>query len=196
MVADGVLLDEIMPEYEFGEVHRTLVSAQPADALKAAKDATPGEMPMVRLLFGVRSLPAVFSRRGGLPSDRLLPLWDQMLDSGFVFLGEDPGREMVAGVIGQMWKLGGGLVPSVSGAREFAAFERPGYARAAMNFSVETEGSLTRLRTETRVHCTGLDSRRKFGRYWRVIRPGSAAIRRNWLHAAKRRAERAAGSAA
>jgi len=188
-----MLLDDVLPEYGFCEVHGTLVSVRPADAMKAAKEATPGEMPLVRLLFGLRSLPAVFSRRGGLPSERLLPLWDQMLDADFVFLGEDPGREIVAGVIGRMWKLGGGLVLSVQDAREFSAFERPGYARAAMNFSIETEGSLTRLRTETRVHCPDAAARRKFGRYWRIIRPGSAAIRRSWLHAARRRAERAAG---
>jgi hypothetical protein len=34
-------------------------------------------------------------------------------------------------------------------------------------------------------------SRRRFGRYWRVIRPGSGAIRWSWLRAAARRAEAA-----
>jgi hypothetical protein len=50
----------------------------------------------------------------------------------------------------------------------------------------------TELRTETRVLATDAASRRRFGRYWRVIRPGSALIRRTWLGAAKRRTERAA----
>ncbi len=192
----GILLDVILPEYQFGEVHETLVCARPSETLRAAKEAAPDEMPLVRLLFGVRSLPAIFSRRGGLPSEGRLPLWDQMLDFGFVFLGEDPSREIAAGAIGQMWKPGGGTSPSVHGAREFAAFGEPGYARVAMNFSVEAEGDLTRLRTETRVHCTDAGAQRNFGLYWRMIQPGSAVIRRSWLHAAKRRAESAAGGAA
>jgi hypothetical protein len=45
------------------------------------------------------------------------------------------------------------------------------------------------LRTETRVLATDAASRQRFGRYWRLIRPGSALIRRTWLGAAKRRAE-------
>ena len=33
-------------------------------------------------------------------------------------------------------------------------------------------------------------ARRRFGAYWLVIRPFSGLVRRRWLHAAKRRAER------
>ncbi len=46
---------------------------------------------------------------------------------------------------------------------------------------------------ETRVYATDASARRRFARYWRVIYPGSALIRRRWLRAMKRRAE-AAGS--
>ena len=61
--------------------------------------------------------------------------------------------------------------------------------KAAMNFSVEAHSDLAELRTETRVVTTDPASRRRFGRYWRIIYPGSAAIRRNWLRSAKRRTE-------
>jgi hypothetical protein len=64
-----------------------------------------------------------------------------------------------------------------------------------MNFSAGLVDAGTELCTETRVVATDADSRRRFGRYWRVIRPGSALIRRNWLAAAKRRAERATSGA-
>ena len=92
-----------------------------------------------------------------------------------------------------MFEPGGGMAPSIGDARGFVAFREPGYAKVAMNFSVEPVGDLTRLATETRVLTTDAASLRKFGRYWRLIRPGSAAIRRGWLGAAKRRAERVAG---
>src|SRR5919202_5396186 len=131
-----MLLDELMPEYEFSERHRVSIEAPAGRALEAAKQATPGEMPLVRLLFRVRSLPAIPSRGGGLPTGSSEPLLAQMMDSGFVFLGEEPDREVILGVIGQMFKLRGDA-PAIRNAREFVAFEEPGYAKAAMNFYVE-----------------------------------------------------------
>lgn len=187
-----MLLDEIMPEYEFGEVHSIRLSASPEAALAAFKEVTPGEMPLVRLLFTIRSLPARLMGRQGLPTGKTAPLYEQMLDFGFVPLGEKPNRELVAGTIGQMFKLRG-ETPTIRDAREFVAFEEPGYAKAAMNFFVESADRDTLLTTETRVVTTDSASRRQFGRYWRVIYPGSAAIRRSWLRAAKRRAEHTSG---
>jgi hypothetical protein len=184
-----MLLDELMPYYEFEEVHSIRLSAPPERALDAAKQATPGEMPLVRLLFAIRSLPAVFSRGSRFATGRSEPLLVQMLDSGFVFLGEERGREVVAGVVAQPWRVRGGPEPDIRNADKFVAFERPGYMKAAMNFSVEFQDDHTKLRTETRVLTTDPVSRRSFGRYWRVIYPGSAVIRRSWLKAAKYRAE-------
>jgi hypothetical protein len=113
-----------------------------------------------------------------------------MLASGFLFLAEGPGRrEVVGGEVGQMWKPLGGSAPAIRDARQFVAFEEPGYAKVAMNFFVEPADGGTRLTTETRVMTTDAVSRRRFALYWRVIYPGSALIRRSWLRAARRRAE-------
>jgi hypothetical protein len=43
------------------------------------------------------------------------------------------------------------------------------------------------VETETRALATDSRSRRRFARYWRLIRFGSGAIRRSWLRAAARR---------
>lgn len=188
-----MLLDELMPEYEFNEVHRVLISAPPDRVLDAVKRVTPGEMPLVRLLFKVRSLPARFAGRQGLPTRGTESLYEQMLASGFVFLGEEPNLEVIAGVVGQPWRLVGGSAPTIRDAREFVAFEEPGYMKAALNFCVQPAGSGTRLSTETRVSTTDAASRRRFALYWRAIQPASAAIRRSWLRASKRRVERGAG---
>ena len=51
----------------------------------------------------------------------------------------------------------------------------------------------TRISTETRVLAVDPASRRRFALYWLVIRGGSGAIRRSWLHAIARRAERRYG---
>ncbi len=136
-----------MPEYEFCEIHQARLSAPPEQALDAVTRATPGEMPLVSLRFGVRSLPARMVGKRGLPTRSAEPLLQQMLAAGFVLLAEEPDREVVCGVIGQMWKVRGGMAPGVRDAREFVAFEEPGYARAAMNFCVEAAGGSTRLTT-------------------------------------------------
>ncbi len=183
------MLEELVPGYDFGEVHSTQVSAPPERALAAVKLVKLGEMPLVWLLFAVRSIPAYVAGKRGLPSDGWESLYGQMLDFGFVLLAEEPGRELVFGGIGQMFQVSGGSRPVFRDADGFRAFGKPGYAKVAMNFSVEARAGGAELRTETRVLATDAASRRHFGRYWRLIRPGSALIRRNWLTAAKRRAE-------
>jgi hypothetical protein len=146
-------------------------------------------MPLVRLLFAVRSLPARLAGKRGLPADSAVALYEQ-LARRFVPLAEDPGREVVVGGIGQMWRLAGGDSPAFRDASGFVGFREPGYAKVATNFSALPLGDITELRTETRVLTTDPASRRAFGRYWRIIRPWSGLIRRSWLRAARRRAER------
>lgn len=187
-------LDDFLPEYEFGGTHRVEVYAPPWRALEAVKQVTPEEMPLVRLLFALRSLPARLSGGGGLPAEKTVALYEQMARR-FVLLGEEPGREVVVGGIGQVWKPVGGVSPAFRDAEVFAKFGEPGYAKVAASFSAISRDGRTELGTETRVLTTDPTSRRAFGRYWRVIRPASGVIRRSWLRAAKRRAERGASAA-
>jgi hypothetical protein len=65
-----------------------------------------------------------------------------------------------------------------------------------MSFLVEADGAGGAwVRTETRVAATDAGSRRRFARYWRLIYPGSALIRRMWLRAIRKRAEAAEAGA-
>jgi hypothetical protein len=146
-------------------------------------------MPLVRLLFALRSLPARLAGGRGLPQAKHEPLFAQMVDFGFTVLAEDPGREVVVGVVAQMWKRGG-KAASIADGGQFVAFDRPGYVKAAMNLLLVEQDGGTRIETETRVLATDAKSRSGFARYWRLIRPGSAAIRSAWLRAIARRAER------
>jgi hypothetical protein len=60
-----------------------------------------------------------------------------------------------------------------------------------MNFLVATDGpDRSLVSTETRVFANSASARRRFARYWRVIYPGSALIRRMWLRAVEKRATR------
>jgi hypothetical protein len=144
-------------------------------------------MPLVPLLFNLRSLPLRLAGKRGLPRKKDEPLLAQMLAFGFTLLAEDPGREVVVGAIAQMWKRGG-KAARIRDAAEFVAFDQPGFVKVAMNFRLEEHARGTRIETETRVLATDAASRKGFSRYWRVIRLGSGAIRRSWLRAIARRA--------
>lgn len=180
-----------MPRYDFREVHSVVIRATPANVVAAIKAVTPAEMPLVRTLFALRALPNRLLGRGpGIRPAAGRSLLDQALQAGFVLLGEAPQREIVVGTVGAFWSIRGGPSVRLASARAFVDFATPGYAKAAMNFSLEPlNGHRTRLRTETRIVATDPTSRGRFGRYWRMIHAGSALIRRMWLRAVKRRAE-------
>lgn len=173
------LLNELLPRWHFRERHVRAVAAPPERVWDAIHEVTLGEMPLARLLFRLRGMSQAADR----------PLLEQMLAGGYAWLGEVPGRELAAGVVARMWRPGGDVQP-ISGGPEFAAFERPGFAKAAMDFRLLAgEDGGTRLETETRILATDAAARRAFGRYWLVVRPGSGLIRRVWLRAVARRAE-------
>jgi hypothetical protein len=182
------LLEEVLPSYDFSEHHERVVAAPSTESFRAATSVTLGQMPLSRVLFRVRSGAAPLLGKQGLPNSTSEPLIAQMLAFGFVHLAEDPGIETVFGAIGQFWKLTGSLVP-VRTASEFANFDRPGFVKGAVNLRAldHPRGSL--IETETRTLATDAGSRRAFAFYWMLIRPGSGAIRSEWLRAAARVAE-------
>lgn len=184
-----MLLDDHMPEYGWNEIHAIDIDAPPAVVMDAVRAVTAGEIRLLRVLMGLRRLPGRIAGRPRLPRERAASLLAGMRSLGFVFLGEDDG-EIVVGTVGRFWKLCP-VHAEIAGAPEFAAFTQPGWARAAMNFTVlGMDGGRTRLVTETRIAATDASARRRFGAYWTIVHPGSALIRRMWLRAVKRRAER------
>ena len=193
----STVLDRIVPTFQASERHSTTITASPDQVWAALSQVTMGELGLFRLLMGVRMLPGrlLGSPRARFDADE--PLLGWAVRFGFSILGEDVRRELVVGAIGQPWRLAGGRGMAVAGGQDFAAFDQPGYAKMAANFRLDliAGGRATRLSTETRVACTDPSSARRFGLYWRLIRPASGAIRRSWLTAIKRRAERADGEA-
>jgi hypothetical protein len=112
--------------------------------------------------------------------------------AGFMLLGEWPGHEIVFGTVVQPWKAvtGDEPAPQVEAGR-FAAFDTPGYVKVAFNIRVEPYGSGRALiTTETRTAATDPASLRRFARYWMLIGPFSALIRRLLLRIVKTDAER------
>ena len=181
-------LDRHLPVYGHREVHEMTVKAGPDEVMRAVRELKGRDVALANVLFALRSLPA---RLRGLPVRQSRPedrVVDIILKGGFTLLEEKP-FEMIVGVIGRFWQPTGSIVP-LAGPAEFASWNREGYAKGIMNFTVEpVADGRTRLRTETRVLPLGQAAARKFRLYWLFVRPGSGLIRRIWLAAIRRRAE-------
>lgn len=182
-----MLIDHHLPHPDFAERHALRVHAPPERAYQAARRLDMSGSVLVRSLFALRSLPALFTGKGGRGEKALGTTMDRLLRSGFVLLDERPPHEFVLGLVGRFWTPAGGI-ERIHPA-EFAVFDRPGMAVAAWNFTIlpTDEGSL--VATETRVRCTDDAARRSFRRYWRVVRPFSGMIRMEALRAIRRAAE-------
>ena len=188
-------LDRLVPSFQAAERHATTIAASADQVWAALTQVTVGELGRFRLLMGLRVLLGRLLGRPRARFDAEEPLLGWAVRFGFTVLGEDAGRELVVGAIGQPWRLGGGRGMAVAGGEDFAAFDQAGYAKMAANFRLVplAGGRAIQLSTETRLVCTDAASARRFARYWWLIRPASGAIRRSWLAAIKRRAERPAG---
>jgi hypothetical protein len=180
-----MLIDRFLPKYDVVEHHETTVDASGERAYRAVKELDLARSPVVLALLFARGIPTLFT--GAVKPKRRLGL-DEIIEAGFVVLGEEAGRELVLGVVGKFWRPTSG-VHRIE-ADEFTGFDTPGFAKAAWNFLVsERAGGGSTVMTETRVVCTDDDSRTKFARYWRLIGPFSALIRRVMLRQIKRDAE-------
>jgi hypothetical protein len=181
------ILDDLLPTYQFHEFHSTRVNAPPEAVYAAARQVTAREIKLFRILTWIRSPHFGKAPESILTPPADVPVLDVALRSGFMLLGEAPPREIVFGLVQGRAPFN---TPHPT-PQEFKELNRPGYAKIAMNFHVSPEPKgWSRLTTETRILGTDAKARRLFGRYWRVIYPGSAIIRVMWLRAIKARAER------
>lgn len=180
-------LDELLPCPDFSERHERLIEASPEDTWRAVLSLSAGDATLTRLLMGIRSLPALLSGR------RLLPDRDSsgtFLENGPIpLLSLTPEVAAVAGGVLQPWKLRGGDEAPKLDADELTGFDQPGWVKCGMDFNLEETEAGTRLVTETRITATDDQSRRRFGRYWLVVRPGSGMIRGEFLRIIARKAE-------
>ncbi|MFI7643665.1 hypothetical protein [Nonomuraea sp. NPDC049400] len=175
------LAHRLLPTPDAAERHSIVINASRDRVWDAISNLKATDLRLAKPLIALRNL---LSRVWNGHAQRDLP--------DFTPLAEDPGREVVQGLIGQWWRLGRAEnVASVDGPDAFCAFDRPGYAKATFSFLLEDAGDgRIRLVTETRVQATSPDARRAFLRYWVVIRPGSGFLRRVMLAAIRARALR------
>ena len=172
------LLDEVLPEFDFRSRHSRRVAAS-SEHVAAAVDA-------VEIGLGASLLARMRGLR--LPPG---PIRDVLVGSGFTLLAERPGLEMVAGTTGRFWKLREQAhMEAPPGLQAFRAFDRPGWAQAAVSVRIDLrEDGSTDVTTETRVRCVDHAARRRFAVYWLLIRVFSGWLRRDFLRRIARSAE-------
>ncbi len=178
-----------MPEWQFNETHRIHVAAPPERVFAAIRAVTADEIPLFHLLTAIR--------RGGRPGPESIlnapgqkPLLDVATATSFIQLVDAAPREVVLGTVitaPAAVRQGRRLTP-----KDFHGPLMAGVTLATMNFLVTPDrAGGSNVSTETRVRSADASAARRFAFYWRAIRPGSDIIRRMWLRAIKRRAERA-----
>jgi hypothetical protein len=183
-----MLLDRYLERWDVRSRHETVVDAPALETFRAVRALDMGRSLPVTALFAVRAIPHLLTGKAQLRRSITL---DSLLENGFVILAEETPRELVVGTVGQFWRPDSGIERIQP--EEFEAFDRPGFAKAAINFTIEERGSSSLLATETRVLCSDAPARRKFFLYWRFIGPFSGLIRTLLLREVKRDAEQKGG---
>ena len=156
-------LDDVLPRFDAREVHSVRLALPAAEAIELALATPIAGDPFVRFLFRLRGLHAHAT------------IGDALVRLGLAELDRREG-EVVFGGSGTPWRPGGLI-------RTFAD-ARPGSVRIATDFRSDGES----LTTETRIAAVDDAARRSFLRYWRVVGPFSALIRRRWLAQIAKRA--------
>jgi hypothetical protein len=192
-IARDALIDQWLPEWQFEEFHERRIRATPEQVFAALKRVRPSDIFLFRTLTFIRN-PVRRDQAPNIlnPSDE--PILDVALAGGFVLLGET-NQEILLGAVVMAPAAAVRAVQQRGSGRpldpaRFRAVAQPGFVRAVLNFRVTPEADgWTRVTTETRVHAVDVPAQRRFARYWRVIYPGSALIRRSWLRAIEKRLE-------
>jgi hypothetical protein len=178
-------IDTLMPDYSFREYHEVRVQASPNQVMQAMHQVSKSDIPTVRFLLRLRALAG--GKREDIDHSRQEkphPESQSTQDNGFF----SDTNEFASGMIMKTWASAN--PPPMTTAEQFISFKDSGYVKVAFNFYVKSLGNgKTLLSSETRIHANDDKARRIFGRYWRIIYPGSAITRRVWLDAVAARAE-------
>lgn len=173
------LIDDWLPEFDVGERHDVAVPLEPVRALELALATPAASDRIVRALVTARGMIAREATIEGF-----------FAAHRFVVLDRSP-TEWVAGAVGAVWRPRGGLV-RLDDAEAWREANVPGTIKGAVDFRAEAIPGGSRLTTETRVKAMDDRAHRAFRRYWLLIGPFSALIRKRWLAAVMASAKRSA----
>lgn len=185
-------IDKFLPEYSFNELHTVRIKATTDEIKKVLHETGVKDIPAVHFLMRIRGI-----------ADENVDMSDRASksnsgtdtfatpDFNFFILSDEEFLTFMILKSSVLTKTKTAPPPEVNSPKEFLDFDKPGYVKVAMNFKFEKVSDGTLLSTETRVHGSGRGDGQRFARYWRIIYPGSAIIRRVWLDTIRRKAEAA-----
>jgi hypothetical protein len=171
MDTETMIIDKRMPTYDTTIAAHRIVAADPVTTWHAARelDFMTVHTPLMDAAMWLRGLPARLRGRSQ-PVPRRLSLASGDGLPGWLSLGEREGVEVAFGAVGKFWQ--GTIEWRDVKPAEFAGFAEPGYGKIACNFSVRPYGpGRTLLTYECRVATTDPVARRRFARYWLLVRP-------------------------
>lgn len=192
---DSLALDEQLPRFDAVVRRHAVVEAPPERTYEAVVTADLTESgPLVTILNGLRFLPGRIRTivRGAAPPivDDRLALGDLPTEGVWIRLAESPGKEIVFGAVGRVWKPD--IEWATVEAEDFRTFDRPGYAKIAAAVSVRPYGDDRSLVSyEARTAGTDAMATRKFQRYWTVVEPFAGYVMARALRKMKAVAESA-----
>jgi hypothetical protein len=161
-----------LPIYDFSERHELSVRAS-RERVYAAIDST--DFSASWIIWGLLALRGL----GWSRPTQSFNLRD-MTNDGFTVLSEKQDEEILLGLAGKFWTLGGNMQKIDAG--NFREFDEKGFAKAVWNFSIEEAANdETLLKTETRIRCLDEGSRKSFALYWTIIELFSGLIRTEML---------------
>ena len=182
------ILDGFMPLYDVVERHHIHVAAPAEVTFGVARDLDLTGSRLVHAIFrarevmlGAKPAPTGVAEPPGIVATALRLGWGVLTDQA--------GREIVLGAVTRPWEPNPAFYDLLP--RDFLAFVEPGFVKIAWTLRVDPLPDGTSVfRTETRALATDVDARAKFRRYWALVSPGVALIRRAMLEPIKREAQR------
>jgi hypothetical protein len=188
-IRNAMSLAEVLPDATFTERHDRVIDAAPDRVWQALTALSWSDLRL--------TLPMIAIRTGGRARAAKAP----MLARGPVDeIASEPPSCWIGARIGKPWQPRPEFVPGPLTVDEIVAFDQPGWLKYGMDFRLDAlHDGRTLVTTTTRCAATDEQARRRFARYWRVIRPFSGLVRRDMLHAlataAARGGRQSAGSA-
>lgn len=170
-----MLIDKYLKDYHYTERHSVNISAPVEQIAAELENLDMSRSKIIRFLFWLRGMPQKMLTKNGLTS------------GGFIELERIQNDEIVIGLIGQFWKPNGNLQRFAP--EEFVHFNQPKFLKGVWNFKIIPRQSHCELTTETRVYCTDEKSRKRFAKYWFIVKPFSGLIRMEILRSIKKSAE-------
>lgn len=172
-----MLIDRFIPDFMVSKRHAVKIHAPLNSVYFSLLGVNFRDSRVIRWLFRLRGIPGNALTLSGYG------------EAGFIPLARIEKQEVLFGLVGRFWTYAPELL--FMNPETFRRFQQEGYAKAVINFSFHRlAGDLTRVETETRVHCTDQASRNRFRLYWFFISPFSAWIRQEMLRLIKRASEK------